>query len=155
MKLTGLKYLVAFVFIGLCPGSATAEIYKWIDENGNINYSDSKPENQEVTEIDIPVSTYESVSYGTVQLDSMPSGATESPARRKVVMLSASWCGVCKKAKSYFQSNGIPFTEYDIEKSNKGKSLYRKLGATGVPVILVGNKRMNGFTMTGFQRLYR
>lgn len=155
MKLTGLKCLVVSVFIWLCPGLATAEIYKWIDENGNINYSDSKPENREVTEIEFPVSTYDSVSYGTVQFDSADSGVNESPARKRVVMFSASWCGVCKKAKSYFQSNGIPFTEYDIEKSNRGKSLYRKLGATGVPVILVGNKRMNGFTQAGFQRLYR
>ena len=29
------------------------------------------------------------------------------------------------------------------------------LGATGVPVILVGKKRMNGFSVKGFQRIYQ
>lgn len=29
------------------------------------------------------------------------------------------------------------------------------LGATGVPVILVGKMRMNGFSVKGFQRIYQ
>jgi glutaredoxin len=70
-------------------------------------------------------------------------------------MLSASWCGTCKKAKQYFRRNGIPFREYDIENSSRGKRLYEQLGATGVPVILVGKQRMNGFSEAGFERLIR
>jgi glutaredoxin len=70
-------------------------------------------------------------------------------------MFSASWCGVCKKARKYFRKNKIRFTEYDIEKSSRGKRLYRDLDATGVPVILVGKQRMNGFTESGFERIYR
>ncbi len=70
-------------------------------------------------------------------------------------MFSASWCGYCKKAKAYFKENRIRFTEYDIEKNSKGKRLYTQMGATGVPVILVGNKRMNGFSESGFNRLYK
>jgi len=50
---------------------------------------------------------------------------------------------------------GIRFTEYDIEKSSKGKRLYKNLGARGVPVILVGKKRMNGFSEAGFEKIYR
>ena len=45
--------------------------------------------------------------------------------------------------------------EYDIEKSSKGKRLYQDLGATGVPVILVGKQRMNGFSEAGFELIYR
>lgn len=150
-----MKYIFALFFILLPASQAFAEIYKWIDENGNINYSDSKPENQVVTKIEFPVTTYDSVSYGRVEFDASPIGSQKAVANKKVVMFSASWCGVCKKAKAYFQRNGIPFTEYDIEMGRKGRSLYRKLGATGVPVILVGKRRMNGFTESGFERLYR
>jgi len=69
-------------------------------------------------------------------------------------MYSASWCTVCKKAKKYFRERGISYTEYDIEKSAKGRREYDKLGARGVPVILVGNKRLNGFTEEAFNKIY-
>ena len=70
-------------------------------------------------------------------------------------MYSANWCGVCKKARRYFEKQGIDYKEYDVETSARGKSDYKKLGAKGVPVILVGKQRMNGFSVDGFEKLYR
>ena len=70
-------------------------------------------------------------------------------------MYGAEWCGVCKKAKRYFNANNIPFTEYDIDKSKKGRREYEKLGGGGVPLILVGTQRMSGFSASSFQRLYQ
>ena len=135
-----------------CPVSA--EVYKWTDEEGITHYSDKKPESQEVTELEFKIATYDTVSYGTVK-DSAEKANTKEANKKNVVMYSASWCGVCKKAKKYFRRNAIPFTEYDIEKSKKTKRKYKKLGATGVPVIIVGRQRMNGFTEAGFIRIYR
>jgi glutaredoxin len=73
---------------------------------------------------------------------------------KRAIMYSASWCGVCKKAKRYFEENGITYTEYDVEKSAKGEAEFKRLGAKGVPVILVGNRRMNGFSVDGFEKLF-
>ena len=148
-----MKYLIVFVSIWLVAGPVSAEVYKWIDEEGITHYSDKKPENQEVTELEFKIATYDTVSYGTVN-DSAEKANTKKANNKNVVMYSASWCGVCKKAKKYFRRNAIPFTEYDIEKSTKAKRMYTKLGATGVPVILVGRKRMNGFSEAGFKRIY-
>lgn len=79
------------------------------------------------------------------------------PERRKgqVVMYSTDWCGYCKKARDYFRSQNIAFVEYDIEKNPQARRQYDALGAKGVPVILVGDKRMNGFSVSGFQGIYR
>ena len=74
---------------------------------------------------------------------------------KKVVMFSTSWCTYCKKAKAYFKKNGIRFTEYDVEKSRKGQKLYAQMGAKSVPVIMVGDQHMSGFSESGFQRLYK
>jgi len=62
-------------------------------------------------------------------------------------MYSAAWCGICKKANEYFKANNIKYKEYDIDKSSKGKRILKKLGAKGVPVILVGDKHLNGFSV--------
>ena len=134
---------------------AAAEVYTWTDENGVVHFSDQKPEDREVKQLEFPVSTYEGVSYTTVVEPQVPDRSDDGARRKRVVMFSASWCGVCKKARKYFRRQGIPFTEYDIEKSSKGKRLYENLDATGVPVILIGKQRMNGFTEAGFERIYR
>lgn len=82
-------------------------------------------------------------------------GTGAAGASGRVVMYATSWCPYCRKARNYFRDNGIPFTEYDIEKNAQARREYDALGARGVPVILVGKKRMNGFSAAGFEKLYR
>ena len=150
-----MKYLILFVSIWLIAGHVSAEVYKWTDDKGIIHYSDKKPENQEVTELKFKIATYDTVSYETTSYATEKADIKKADAKKNVVMFSASWCGVCKKAKKYFRRNAIPFKEYDIEKSKKAKWKYKKLGATGVPVIIVGRKRMNGFSEAGFKHIYK
>jgi len=80
--------------------------------------------------------------------------STDDGDNPEVVMYSASWCPYCDKARAYFQSNGIPFEEHDVEKSQKGKRDYNRMDVNSVPVILIGDQRMVGFTKDRFQRLY-
>jgi glutaredoxin len=62
-----------------------------------------------------------------------------------VKLYATDWCGYCKQARQFFARNGIAYTELDVEKSEAAKAEYRSLGARGVPVILVGSARMNGY----------
>jgi glutaredoxin len=150
-----MKDLVFLLLLLFIAQPSAAEIYKWTDEQGQIHFSDEKPENQESKEVELEIRTYESVSYEDLSNEPSKVEPAKADARKKVVMYSASWCGTCKKAKKYFRRNGIPFTNYDIEKSSRAKKLYEQLGASGVPVIIVGKKRMNGFSEAGFQRIYK
>lgn len=127
-------------------GQAAAQIYKWIDANGNTHYGDAKntPDSVKSNEVTLgDINTLTSVTYDSV-----------ATPQDKVVMYAASWCGYCKKARNYFRANSIPYTEYDIEKSRSAAARYQKMGATGVPVILYKDKRMNGFSEAGFRRIY-
>lgn len=121
-----------------------AGIYRWTDRDGNVHFSDIPSTKHSSESVEVRINSYESVKLEQSTVDT---GKT-------VVMYSASWCGVCKVARRHFKQNGIKFTEYDIEKSRKGRSEFRKLKARGVPVILVGKKRLNGFSVAGFKRLY-
>ncbi|MBK9425870.1 MAG: hypothetical protein IPN63_00155 [Gammaproteobacteria bacterium] len=69
-------------------------------------------------------------------------------------MYSTVRCGYCRKARAYFKANGIAYTDYDVETSNKGRQDFQRMGARGVPVILVGDKRLNGFSDSAFASLY-
>lgn len=72
-----------------------------------------------------------------------------------VVMYSTSWCGYCRQARRYFKSKGIKYVERDIERSRLAKRAYDRLGGNGVPLIVVGENKMSGFSARKFDRLYR
>lgn len=122
--------------------SAQAEIYKWVDADGNAHFSDVKPAGKDVRAV------------APERTPPASSGTAHAGAKR-VTMYATSWCGYCAKARQHFQSNNIPYTEYDIERSESAKRMYDQLGGKGVPVILVGDKRLNGFSVSGFNRIYQ
>ncbi len=126
--------------------SVSAEIHKWTDSDGRVHFGDKPPAGAETSIVEVKINTYESPNIEALQEILNP--------KDKVVMYSAEWCGVCKKAKKYFRANNIPHKDYDIDKSSKGKKDYKKLGAKGVPVILVGKKRLNGFSAATFDSIY-
>ena len=70
---------------------------------------------------------------------------------QEVVLYSTSWCGVCRRARSYFESEGIPFEEKDIERDPGAqeemlaKAREAGMNVRGVPVIDVGGTLVNGF----------
>lgn len=62
-----------------------------------------------------------------------------------VVLYATAWCGYCKKARELLSENNIPYFEYDIEKSDEGKSQYETLGGGGVPLLLIKGQLVKGF----------
>ena len=72
----------------------------------------------------------------------------------EVVLYSTSWCGICARARNYFNANNIEFSEYDVETTQKGFDDFRRFGGRGVPLIFVGSRRMDGFSVARFQQLY-
>jgi glutaredoxin len=74
-------------------------------------------------------------------------------AKEKVRIYTAVWCGYCKKAKAHLATRGVPYDEVDVEASERGRSEFTQLGGRGVPVILVGNQRMDGFDASGLDAM--
>ena len=80
-------------------------------------------------------------------------GASTTKSKDKVRLFTTVWCGYCKKAKAHLTAKGVPYDELDVESSEHGRSEYAKLGARGVPVILVGSQRMDGFDAAGLDAM--
>ncbi|WP_258000745.1 glutaredoxin family protein [Janthinobacterium sp. ROICE36] len=66
-------------------------------------------------------------------------------AQAKVVLYGTHWCGYCAKTRAYFKENKIEFVDLDIEKSPAAKKAHEELGGGGVPVVLIGNRKIQGF----------
>ena len=144
-----------FLISAVAATTVHSKIYKWIDEDGKVHMSDKPPKMGGFDEVKVKVNVISSQNSLIKNDATVSNNKHQKTSNKKVIMYGAEWCGVCKKAKRYFNSNNIAFTEYDIDKSAKGKREYEKLGGGGIPIILVGKKRMNGFSASSFQRLYQ
>jgi glutaredoxin len=81
-----------------------------------------------------------------------PAGVQAAP-RKDVVVYTTSHCPYCVKAKEYLTQKGVRYREIDIERSIIGKEAYRKLGGNGVPLIMVGDTKVEGFNPSRLDRL--
>jgi glutaredoxin len=152
-----MKLLV--LLLALLAFPLNAELYKWVDKNGVVNYSDIKPENISSKRIIIdeqPIAKPKSkvIKFKPFLTSIKTKENPLKPINKKLVMYSASWCGYCKKARGYFYDNNIKFKEYDIETNPTAKRKYKNLGGSGVPLIVMGNKKMQGFSEAQFKRFY-
>ena len=133
----------------LVPLQASAEIYRWTDDSGRVHFSDSDMQ-PDAEKVQVRVQTIE-----TVRVNYLPEWRQSlAPPAAAVVMYSTPWCGVCKRAKRYFEGKGIAFTEKDIEARESWREEFDQLGGRGVPLILVGDRTMSGFSASRFEALY-
>lgn len=136
-------------------GMAWADIYKWTDSNGKTHFSDAAPAEQAAQTVTLDnINTFTKVSISDAP-DWKGFYQPETKARVKnVVMFSTERCGYCKQARQYFTERGIAFVEKKIDQDRDAWDEYQTLGASGVPVILIGRKRMDGFSQDTFDQLF-
>ena len=83
------SYLILLSLFLALP--ASAGVYKWKDAQGRIQYSDSPPPAAKSTQLKLQSFT------GPVQV-SRAIGADSG-----VTIYTTEWCGVCKRAKAFFE----------------------------------------------------
>ncbi|WP_435106195.1 DUF4124 domain-containing protein [Arhodomonas sp. AD133] len=138
----------------LVTGVASAGVYKWVDEDGNVHFTDKPSGGQSGEEVEFDdINSYEAPSLG--EMPQWIDSRNDTSDRVPVVMYATQWCPYCKKARQYFKDNDIAYTEYDVENSRKGKRDYKRMGEPGVPIIFIGDTRMNGFSASRFETVYR
>lgn len=134
-------FLLALSLFSTC--GANADIFTWKDTQGRTHFGDRPPAESNPAAVELQINSVD-----------RPELKTPTEGGSQVVIYTAAWCGVCRQAKRYFQQQGVHYQEFDVEKSPKGRRDYARLKGTGVPIILVGQTRMNGFSPARFDSIY-
>jgi glutaredoxin len=121
------------------PSVASAQLYKWTDDQGRVQYSDKAPD-KGGKKVDVKIN-----SYSGAPLVSGAGKPVADGTRGSVKLYTTTWCGYCAKARAHLKSKGVPYEDLDVEKSAQGKHEFAALKGRSVPVILIGNQRMDGF----------
>lgn len=135
--------LMRWVFLLLCfslPASA-GQIYKWTDEKGRVHIGDRPPSSVKAQPLKLRINTYR----GGMPDRSATQGRDMHKAREKVIIYTTKRCGYCRKAKAWMRQNSVVFSERDIEASSRARKEFEKMGGRGVPLLLVGKQRINGY----------
>jgi glutaredoxin-like YruB-family protein len=66
-------------------------------------------------------------------------------AAKRITLYTAPNCPNCRRAKQYLEQKGLRFQELDVQRNLRAQRAFARLGARGVPVIVVGDARVDGF----------
>jgi glutaredoxin len=144
------------IALALAAASTPAQPYKWTDKDGVVHYGDRPPRDAKLEEIkgNLQVQSYS----GAAVVDAVAPGA--EPARSAVppgtvTLYGTTWCGYCKKARAWLAAKGVAFRDLDVEQDEAAAAAYRALGGSGVPVIVVGNRKMQGWSAPHMEALLK
>jgi len=62
-----------------------------------------------------------------------------------IIMYGTQSCSYCYITKEFFKKHNLPYTEYDIERSEKHMKMFYLLGGRGTPLVIINKEIIHGF----------
>jgi glutaredoxin len=135
-----MKTLALIIALMLAIGPAAAgKLYKWVDKNGEVHYTDQPPPPE--------AKTTERKKFGDQPTDATVPYALQQAVKNFPVTLYNTDCGdACSRASALLSQRGVPFTEKNARDSAVGEEL-RALngGKLEVPVMKLGTQVVRGY----------
>lgn len=133
---------IVLLFICLAfstPGVQAAELYRWVDKNGKVHYSDVPP-------ADVADVERKRLSGTTSQTEDLPYETRRAQENFPVTLYVASGCGApCDQGRSMLSKRGIPFSEKLLKTQEEIDAFYKTSGSNGAPTLLIGKNYLSGF----------
>jgi len=71
----------------------------------------------------------------------------------RITLYSTRRCAHCHQARTWLLQRKLRFRDLDIERNARALKEYQRLGARGVPVLVINGQRVDGFDPKRIQRL--
>lgn len=137
-----LKYLGVLL---LLPALSQAQMYRWVDDNGKVHYSDQAP----------------ATNAKSVQKQAAASGQSASPQlpyalqmavkNFPVTLYTADGCKACGPARELLNKRGIPYKDVAVVTQQDVAKLKSVAGVEEVPVMTVGREVLTSFDSSAYQ----
>jgi glutaredoxin len=132
------------ILLALSTASAAANMYRWVDKDGKVHYTDHPPAPGQAAQVE----EKHSVTLG-VPTASLPATVRQAMTDYPVTLFTQRSCGeYCQTGRDLLKQRGIPFTEKNVETDNDIAALRALVGSDqklSVPVIRVGSQVVEGF----------
>jgi glutaredoxin len=117
--------------------SVGAQLYRWVDEKGNVEWRDTPPPaNAKSVE-------QRNVGSNTIETSTLPYSVQQAVMKFPVTLWTFDCGEPCDRARAHLQKRGVPYTERNAQKESE--TLKKLTGSLEVPVLLVGSKQIKGY----------
>lgn len=130
--------LVSCALVALATSASAAQLYRWVDQKGNVEWRDTPPP-----------ATAKQVEQRAIQTSTIPTSDWPYSLQRAVknfpVTLWATDCGdLCDRARAHLARRGVPYTDKDPQSDFEG---FKKASGGGaeVPLLMIGSTRLKGY----------
>lgn len=135
------------LFAAAAATAQTQQVYRYIDAEGRVVYSDKPP----------PPNARDAQSkrVGQNMIETSDLSFTAALAQQRFpVTLYTFGCGtVCDTASGLLNKRGVPFTTVDVGQSDGADKLKRLTGGLDAPALQVGDQFATGFNESRWQNL--
>lgn len=113
-------------------------LYKVVGPDGKVTYTDRAPAQGKVESLKLKGQNIPSVN-------SLPYALAQVVNKYPVMLYTSSDCTPCAEARSALNARGVPFIEKTVNTAEDIAALKQREGRDSVPVIRIGQQRLNGF----------
>lgn len=132
-----MRAVAAFALV-FAAAAAQGQTYKWKDAAGVVHYSDTPPA-KGAAQVLRPESRPEATP-------SLPYELARAMKLHPVTLYTTARCDACDQGRALLRSRGIPFAEKTVNTAEDREQLQRAGGKDELPLLVVGNRHVTGFT---------
>jgi len=135
-----IKYILFLLPFFLVETISAAEMYRWVDNNGKVHYTDTSPP--------LTAKSIQKKELGNQAGESQMPYSLQQAVKIFPVILYSSECGEpCSHATELLVNRGIPFSKKKPGKNPKDAEAFKKItdGELAVPVLVIGKDILKGF----------
>ena len=137
---------------------AAGEIYRWVDAQGVVHYSDRAEQGVSAETVVLrPEPAPAAPPPEPAPTRSAPARPAKAPppepAELSIVMYVSPGCRYCAYARNHFQQRGVNWQEIDIDASAAAMRDFKAHGGKGTPLTYINGTRVAGWNPEGFDRV--
>ncbi len=129
-----LLFGVAAAVIAAGAAAQAQQVFRYVDKDGKVVYSDRSPPSDSK---DVQAKR---VSPNFIENNDVPVALTQATERFPVTLYTFACGAVCQNAEGLLNRRGIPFTTVNVEDVKGAEQLQKLTGAQQAPVLQLGDK---------------
>ena len=126
----------------LASGADAQTLYRWVDRNGKVTYSDQPPP-KDIKKVDKP-----RLGNSSIETSGLSFEAQQASRDFPVTLFTSPDCAAdCENARALLRKRGIPFSESSIAAPDDAAAFRKRFASDKVfvPSLTVGSQKQQGF----------
>ncbi len=154
------KHLLASMLLLVSITGSAQILYLGRDAAGNITTSSQPPADYKpVPFTPLPPQSAQSATQNqpSARVPSATAGRSGAAmAPQGLVLYAADWCPYCRQARQYLKSQGIAYTEINIDTQDGSQAFATAVGngRRGIPLMVSGQRQIRGFNVASYDAFF-